>query len=1207
MRLKSLSLFGFKSFAHRTELLFAPGITAIVGPNGAGKSNILDAIVWVLGERSAKTLRSLKAADLLFAGNGHLKPASLAEVTLALELPEEGSEDNHTYSSALPTELLSEIVITRRLKRTGESQFFINRVPCRLKDVQDLLLELGLSSDSYAFVGQAEIDRLVLLSPQERRELIEQAAGIHRFQLRREDALEKLDRTTRNLTRLHDLIAELERQREALSGEVAKARHYEQLLRRQRELQIALLGWEHLVRVRRVERLQEELTNLRQAVAESDQQIAATNAERTEVESALARMEAGLQELQAAAAQALEEAKELENELALCAERQRYLTQRRAQIEQQRAQLKERAQRTAEELIRTQREQETLQQQHSLFEQQRVQLQETLQVAQQQVAQWEAEVKEAQDAHFEAERTLAETRSQHLSLEPLLQSLLSRQREIEQERATAQEQWNQLQRQWEEVAAQQRAVDDEALAAAIQALQHRVERARHAVSLLHQQLTQAREQLAALRARLAALEEMDFSLTGIPQGARAVLIAQRDGRLQGEFHLLAHLVRVPAGLEIAYESALGAAANYLVTPTFAEAQTAIEFLKRHNAGRATFIALDFLSELAHEDAHRSTSPQSPVPDPTGVIGWAADLVQVTDERFAKAVQHVLRNTLLVEDLSVARRLAPQLRGVRFVTKSGEVVAPSGTISGGATVQGAGSLLVRQREREELAQRIRNLETQTRQLEQQLQAAEAELAQAQSELMAKQQEWNEQRRAREQVAERVRLLTAEKERQQRELVRLEAEASRLQREIANLQQERERLQQLMARKEVERTEAQRRLEEARTRLTQALQHLDEVRQQWQQRQMAANQWQTQLTALQQRAKELSEALEELERQDQALADEAMSIDNEMHALAARIPELRERLNGCQQRRERMEAALSNWHEERKKLLARREELEQRLAALNEQRAAQLEEVHRCEVRLTQAEMERAEIERRLTEEFQVSVETAHHAAQQLEQKQAALDELERIKQEMASLGEVRLSVLDEYERLNERIRFLQEQVDDLTKAREELLSGLEALERQFRERFREVLSVVSESFNEIIQRFWRGGEGRLVLAEGQTLAESGVEVKVRLPGKAEQDLLALSGGEKAIVGLCLLFALLKVNPAPFVFLDEVDAPLDDTNTDRFVSLLREFSERTQFIVITHNPITMQAADHLYGITLDSDGSSKVLSLSLKEALEWAEQV
>ncbi len=1202
MRLKSLSLFGFKSFANKTELIFAPGITAIVGPNGSGKSNILDAIVWVLGERSTKALRSPKAADLLFAGNGRVKPASIAEVSLTLELDEplEGSDGSQS-PVVRPYEFLSEIVITRRLKRTGESQFAINRVPCRLRDVQDLLLELGLSADSYAFVGQAEIDRLVFLSPQERRELIEQVAGVHRFQLRREDALANLERTEKNLTRIRDLVAELLRQRDALSGEVEKARKYEQLLKRQRELNIALLGWEHQVRLRRVERLKEELEALRQAVAETDEQIAATNAERSEVETALARMEEGLQQLQTSAAQALEEAKGLENELSLCQERQKHLTQRQNQIAQQKTYIAERSKRLNSELAEAQKQLDALQHQKSLFEEQEAQMQEALMRAQETVAELEQTVKQARDEHFEVERSLAETRSQLASYEPLIQSLRSRRAEVEREKANVRELLSQLEQEWEKLASQHQTVATDELDKTVRQLQQQIGEKREKAINLRQQLVQAREQLAAMKARLAALEEMEMSMAGIPQGARAILMAVRDGRLQGEFHLLAHLIRVPEGLEIAYESALGAAANYLVAPTFAEVQSAIEFLKATNSGRATFIALDFLAELGYGEERELAQVEA-----EGVIGWASELVQVTDERFAAAVRHALRNTLLVEDLETARKLAPKLKGVRFVTRTGEVVAPTGTISGGATVQGAGSLFLRQREREELSSRVRVLETHARELEAQLKSAESEIEILQNELASAVQKREEQRRVSERLSEEVRRITAERERRQKELERLDAEAIRLQREIEGLQHEAETLQQRIAQLERERENAQQTLADAQTKLAEAIKQREAVNQQWQQFRLVAAQWQTQFENLQRRVLELTEALDELYRQEASLNDEERAIENELHELTERLPNIERQLEECRRRREQLEAALSNWHEERKKLMQRRDEIEQKLANLSAQKTAQTEEVHRCEVRLTQAEAERAEIERRLIEEYQVAVEDAHAAAQRLEQKQIALDELERVRQEMAALGEVRLSVLDEYERLNERINFLQTQIADLESARNELLSGLEALERQFRERFKEVLERVSETFNEMVQRFWQGGEGRLILTEGQTLAESGVEVKVKLLGKAEQDLLSLSGGEKAIVGLCFLFALLKINPAPFVLLDEVDAPLDDANTDRFVSLLREFSDRTQFIVITHNPITVQAADHLYGVTMEEEGVSKVLSLSLKEALEWAEQ-
>ncbi|MCS7263634.1 MAG: chromosome segregation protein SMC [Armatimonadetes bacterium] len=1202
MRLKSLTLFGFKSFATKTELIFSSGITAVVGPNGSGKSNILDAIIWVLGERSTKALRSLKAADLLFAGNGKVKPASIAEVSLTLELNEAFESGDGSQSPIVrPYELISEIVITRRLKRTGESQFAINRVPCRLRDVQDLLLELGLSADSYAFIGQAEIDRLVFLSPQERRELIEQVAGVHRFQIRREDALANLERTEKNLTRIRDLVAELLKQRDALSGDVEKARKYEQLLKRQRELNIALLGWEHQVRLKRVERLKEELETLKQTVAETDEQIAVTNAQRAEVDGMIAQMEEGFQQLQTSAAQALEEAKSLENELALCRERQKHLTQRRTQIAQQKTYIAERSNRLKSELEESQKQLDAIKHQKSLFEEQEHQMQEAMKKAQEFVAELEQTVEQARDEHFEIERSLAESRSQIASYEPLLQSLRLRQTEVERERSNVRELLLQLQQEQEKLVSQHQAVATEELDKIVRQLQQQINEKRNKALSLRHQLVQGREQLAAMKARLAALEEMELSMAGIPQGARAVLIAARDGRLQGKFHLLAQIIRVPEGLEIAYESALGAAANYLAVANFAEVQSAIEFLKATNAGRATFIALDFLAELGYSEEKELAKVEA-----EGVIGWASELVQLVDEKFASAVRHVLRNTLLVENLETARQLALKLKGVRFVTRSGEVVAPTGTISGGSTVQGAGSLFLRQREREELSSRVRSLETQVRELETQLQSTEAEIENLQSELTSTMQKREEQKRVSERLSEDVRRIAAERERRQKEMERLDAEAVRLQKEIESLQNEMETVRQKIVQLERKRENAQRILNEAQTKLSEAIQQREAINQQWQQFKLVATQWQTQFENLQRRVSELTEGLDELARQEEALRQEEQTIESELQELDERLPEIEHQLEECRKRREQIELALSNWHEERKRLMQKREEIEQRLANLSSQKTAQTEEVHRCEVRLTQAEAERTEIERRLIEEYQVAIEDAHAAAQRLEQKQIALDELERIKQEMAALGEVRLSVLDEYQRLNERINFLQTQIADLESARNELLSGLEALERQFRERFKEILERVSETFNEMVQRFWQGGEGRLILTEGQTLAESGVEVKVKLPGKAEQDLLSLSGGEKAIVGLCFLFALLKINPAPFVLLDEVDAPLDDANTDRFVSLLKEFSDRTQFIVITHNPITVQAADNLYGVTMEEEGISKVLSLSLKEALEWAEQ-
>ena len=1208
MRLKRLSLFGFKSFAQRTELVFAPGITAIVGPNGSGKSNLLDAILWVLGERSTKSLRSPKAADLLFAGNGKVKPASLAEVSLMLELDDENL-DGRSHREWL--QALSELVISRRLKRTGESQFAINRIPCRLKDVQDLLLELGLSPDSYAFITQAEIDRLVLLSPQERREFIEQVAGVHRFRLRREETLDKLGRTDRNLVRLRDLMAELQHQREALTAEVEKARRYQHLLQRQRELQIALLGWEHQVRLRRVERWREELATLKQRVAELSQQRNALTAQRQAAEETLQRMDADLRTLQQQATQTLETAKALENELALCQERRHHLVQRRRHAEQQLSAITQRWQKLQAEWEELQRQRDALWQQREQFAKQETQWQAQLKQVQQRVAELEAQWQDAHDELFDAERTVTETRSQLAALEPLLKTLRARQAEVQSELKAAMERLTEWQRRSEELTEQLNALRPDELDATTHLLRHRLEELlTHRERLAFKQNT-LREQLAAAKARLAALEEMEMSLSGLPQGAKAVLMAVREGQLTGEFHLLAHLLRVPEGLEIAYEAALGAAANYLVAPTFQEVQKAIEFLKRQNAGRATFLALDFLAELGKEamgegkmgtrDAGRGTERGKG----DGVIGWASELVQVTDERFGHAVRSLLRHTLIVDDLKVARRLAPQYRHVRFVTLSGEVIAPSGTISGGATFQGAGNIFQRQREREELSHRIRQLEAQSQAILSQWRANEQEIAALQQELAHHQQQKQErQRRAEQLTAERERV-EAERMRWQREVERLRAEEIRLVKEQEQLQQEAEQLRQRLEQSLIARDAVQERLLQLQTALTEAQQHRDALAQAWQQMQMTATQWQAQWDNLQQRSDALTDAIAETERQREALQKELVELAEEERALEERLPQLERELKICLQRHAEAENALARWHERRQALLQRRDELERQLSAVMAQYQEAAEELHRCEVRLAEAEAERTAMERRLLEEFGVTPEVAHAAAHQLEQKQSALDELERVRQEMAAMGEVRLGVLDEFERLNERVNFLSEQIADLETARVALLQQMAALEEQFKARFREVLEEVSHAFNEMVQRFWQGGEGRLVLTEGATLAESGVEVKVKLPGKAEQDLLALSGGEKAIVGLCLLFAFLKINPTPFVLLDEVDAPLDDTNTERFVGLLREFADRTQFIVITHNPVTVQAADHLYGVTMEEEGISKVLSLSLKEALAWTE--
>lgn len=1176
VRLLALTLLGFKSFPDRTELRFGPGVTAVVGPNGSGKSNIVDAIRWVLGEHNTRALRSPRSADLIFGGTAQRKPLGMGQVTLVI--------DNSDQS--IPLEY-SEISIMRRIHRSGESEFFINGTPCRLRDIQELLLGTGLGKSGMAVVGQGEIDAILSADPTQRRLLIEETAGVSRYTAQRRLAEQRLHRAGQDLARVIDLSAELSARAEALKEQAKAAARWRELNEALQAHRAARAARDWLAARARLAETEAQLAEERARLEAAEKEAAAVNLRAKQAADDAARLREQAEQARSALHQAEAQAAAARHRLELA--------------DMQRAGLGQRAESLEEELQRVGREQEEaearLREGEAALARERAEtesLKALLAEAEARLQAYDAEhsreagrLEQSREELFDARQKLAACAAELERLDAAAQQRAAERARWQRSAAELDEQLQAARRRLEEARREADAAaerlrgrqgDAERLALALQA-------ARTELDARRRDEEAARAQLQEVQAHRRALARLEETYAGYHPAVKAVLGAAAE--LGGVRGTVAQLLDVPARLGAAVQAALGGAAQYIVVDNEGAVLRAIEYLRRRRAGRATFLALDTVRP------RRWPSSELAALKAPGAVGVASELVD-TDPEVRPVIDYLLGRILVVETLPEAQAIARTLpSGLRLVTLAGDLLVPGGPVTGGSAPSAGGDgLLSRRREQRELAAREER--------------AAAELARRADAVRAALERVKalEQTAASSQDDVRADTLLAAERRQR--VVRLEAEVERLQgqRDAAGA-----RLEELERQAETDESRAAalrdelQRLEERRRQLEAAVRRLEEAGR----RDEAARRELVEAVAgvrAQLAAKEeaIAAAVRELERWRRAGADAAerrRALADALQRLEAERRELEDQLGRLRAAAPAQEAAAEQ----------AKERLEHLRAALAE-----------AEVRGRQAAAEAAEAARRVDElkerVWAAEAAAARHAsaldgaAQRLleldlrpeqaediaRQARASMRTIRELEEELAALGAVNLGAEQELAELTERLGFLEEQRQDLERAAEDLEQAIRRLDRVSQQRFDETFARVAQRFDETFRRLFGGGRAELTL-----LDDGGVDVHVQLPGKRSRHLLALSGGERALTAIALMFALLKVHPSPFYVLDEVDSALDEANLGRFQALLREAAQDSQFIVITHRATTMEVADTLYGVTSAQAGVSTVVSLNLQEAV------
>jgi chromosome segregation protein len=1190
MKIRRVEISGFKSFADRVVFSFDDGVTGVVGPNGCGKSNVVDAIRWAMGEQSAKHLRGRSMEDVIFSGSESRPPTGMAEVSITFQ--NDGRLVPPQYAG------FADITVSRRLFRDGTSEYEINKAPCRLLDITELFLGTGVGTRAYSIIEQGRIGLIISAKPEDRRSIIEEAAGVTKYKARRKQAERKLEATEQNLLRLSDVVGEVGRRLQGLERQAKKAEKFRELRGELRQLEL--------------------LASCRQWLAAKDQEGAlarelsdAADAEKV-VHARVAGLEAGLS---AERLQLLEDERTVQDltdrshgvdkQLRLAEQEMQFAQRERESIGARQVQHEDEIGLLGQRLELLAREEEGLDAERRKLadataedETRRAQAESTLNEATERIHAAQHAVEGERHQAVSVLTRLANHRTNLVNLERRRQELSGRLQKSEGEGQELAARSVEIARQRDEVAGKlqeaqsnRRALHERRAAHEDELQQAQAER-RDTEALL----IRVREELADRRSRLTSLLELQKNFEGYGRGVKAILLRDEDERRRdGVYGLLADVLRADPRHERAVEAVLGERLQLILVESHAAGLRAVDYLRQAAQGRASFVPLTEMEQLP------LVPEAADLPAPEGTVR-AADVVQCAPEH-EKLKRYLLADVFLCDTLATALALWARDPGERtFVSADGEVVDKEGIVSGGS-LEGVGDgLLHKRRELQELAETVQELE------------ARLSATTAQSDAIA----------ARVQSLEtNVKRLQQEEREEELSQVRLERDVGRLQDELARLSQrdqvlrhETEQLKQALF--EVEREETQNRdavaggeseQEEREARLRALQADLLRAREQ-------AESVQAEVTRAKVSAAAIAERLEGVARSQARLGEQRGEIEGRREKLQAEVAQGKERAAALEARGEVMRSELAALLESGEKL---REELgrarasydqaQERLRGGDEQVRAARDELDQAarqrssaelkvqEVRLTLQHLEQGTRERHLMELSEVAPARKEEA---LSLDSAATEgRMAELREKVEALGEVSLTAIDEAKEVGDRFTFLTGQKQDLEDSLRKLRSAIERIDRASKERFRETFALVNERFQQVFPRLFRGGYADLQLVEdpANPSAEPGVEIVAEPPGKKLVSVNLLSGGEKALTAVSLIFAIFLIKPTPFCLLDEVDAPLDEANVGRYNEMVREMSRTSQFIVITHNKRSMEVADALYGVTMEEPGISKTVSVKL----------
>lgn len=1181
MYLKSIEVQGFKSFAHKIKFDFHNGITGIVGPNGSGKSNVADAVRWVLGEQRVKQLRGGSMQDVIFSGTENRKPLSYASVAITL--------DNSDHQLPIDYE---EVTVARRLYRSGESEYLINGSMCRLKDVNELFYDTGIGKEGYSIIGQGQIDRILSGKPEERRELFDEAAGIVKFKRRKNLSVKKLEEEQQNLLRVNDILAELEKQITPLEKQAETAREY---LRKKEELKTYDINMFLLetARIReQIQGIEGKLAATRQELAEAGSAYADMKQEYEAVEEQVDGIEAAIEKAKSQLNETTMLKQQLENQIALLREQIHSAHMNDEHYDQRAKTIETELLDREGQLAGRQKEQEEIKGELEKKQALENQAREELITVQTRIATLSASIDKNKSDIMELLNNRASTKAKIQKYDTMLEQIQVRREQLsrraaeaEEEAASQEKQQNGYLEELERISGEIRtlAAENREYEEKIEAIQKdlagRTEKFRIGQTAYH------REQ-----SRLESLKNITERYDGYGNSIRKVM--DHKGQEPGLLGVVADLIKVEKDYEIAVETALGGNIQNIVTSDEETAKRMIRFLKQNRFGRATFLPLT--SMKARGGIQRPEALKE-----KGVIGVADTLVK-SDPAYRELVGYLLGRTLVVDNIDTGTAIARKYQqSLRIVTLEGELINPGGSMTGGA-FKNSSNLLSRRREIEEFEKTVRQLKKEMDEFE----AESDRLRQVRAGCYEKVEEIKEQLQ-KAYVVQNTAKMNADQAgarvKASRDLVEdIQKEAQDLDRQITDIVDNQESIN-------VELDTSQ----ELEVQLTDKIEEeqavLDQEHELETEKQKVAEEMHLVCAGLEQKydfvlenVTRIQDEMEKFQEELKELEENKGGTSKEIQEKEEKIQDLRQTIENSGELFQEIQAEIEKYKNQREELtrkhrsfLQKREELSGHMAELDK-------EVFRLENQKESYEEASQKQYDYMWEEYELTYNRA------LELRDGNLTDLakmkrriQELKNEIRGLGNVNVNAIEDYKNLYDRYDFLKKQHDDLVEAEATLVQIIEELDAAMRKQFQEQFARISQEFDQVFKELFGGGKGTLELMEDEDILEAGIRIIAQPPGKKLQNMMQLSGGEKALTAIALLFAIQNLKPSPFCLLDEIEAALDDNNVVRFAKYLHKLTKNTQFIVITHRRGTMTAADRLYGITMQEKGVSTLVSVSLLE--------
>ena len=1181
MYFKRIEMHGFKSFAEPVVIDFHEGVTCIVGPNGSGKSNISDAIRWVLGEQSPKMLRGGKMEEVIFAGTASRKSRGMAEVTLVI--------DNSTGILDID---YNEVAITRRMYRSGESEYLINNNQCRLRDIKELIMDTGIGVDGYSIIGQGKIADIVSSKPESRREIFEEAAGVVMYKSKKSEAERKLESTNANLERVNDIVSEIEGRIDGLREDSVKAKEYLELREKYRELEINIT----LKNVERLETSNETIRSDVQALTESvnalgerkktlDTEIAADRQQNENLEQLGNEARDRLMEK-------IEELNRLTNKSQLDQERLHAMERDTVRIQGEIA--------DCEQKLETERrsEAELAAQQEELSKglaEEEQSLQQKIQSYNEVTAQMlklSDHIEDLRSDMFERHSRAASKRSEAGSMESYRESMQKRKAQLLAEDAEITESTRrQQENRQKDLAAKTEAET------AVRELKTAAQETRDQIRSLTQEIAEASKELDDLRirgsqlsARKKTMEEMEHNYEGYNGAVRFIMKAGISG-IEG---VVGDLMKAPTGYETALETALGGAMQNIVCQKDEHAKQAIRLLKTNKAGRLTFLPMESVK-----------GAQSTVPDDVrrhaGYKGMGCELA-VFDPKYQGIFRYLLGRVAIVDNMDSAVALSKIAgNGIRFVTLDGEVINAGGAITGGKYKNASANLLARKSEIDELTKQVKTLLTQyesgkqeNRERQERQEKLTAELQQTEEERRKKELEITALDAKLEAQSDSTRSAEEAKKKRKGELSSIEHEYAKMETVIAEILQEAEQAEAQTAELEQQIAAEMKQLEAAKLRTEQANEAITRARIARQEKESKFDAGQGLLDRVRSAAGDFRQQIAE---RRQKLAD----MEREQHEILFSSDNGQELFEQRSGEKAELEDYIARLSTQKSALTVSLNAKTDEQASMGEKLNAYQDQKYQQEIKLAKNETQLDTLKEKLWEEFEISYAQAVTFKKEDFVMSTATKESREVKNRIRELGDVNVGAIREYEQVSERYRFLTEQRADILNAMQELQTIIADMDKTIKTKFKENFDQVVIHFEEIFKELFGGGQAELRLDDENNPLEAGIEIIAQPPGKKLQNINLMSGGEKTMTAIALMFAVLKTKPTPFCILDEVEAALDDANIDRFANYLKNFHE-IQFAVVTHQKVTMEHADVLYGVTMPEQGISKVISLRLGDDFE-----